>query len=59
VPWRGLDSVELATLERIDWLNNRRLHGFCHNPPPAEFEDLYHHQHAALEALKPGEPSLR
>jgi putative transposase len=57
-PWRGLDDVELATLEWVDWFNQRRLHGFCQNLPPAEFEDLYHQQHAQLEHLKPGEPSL-
>jgi putative transposase len=27
--WRGLDQVELATLEWIDWFNNRRLHSAC------------------------------
>jgi hypothetical protein len=26
-PWRGLDDVEFATLEYIDWFNHRRLHG--------------------------------
>lgn len=25
--WRGLDDVEFATLEYVDWFNNRRLHG--------------------------------
>jgi putative transposase len=24
-PWRSLDAVELATLEWVDWYNNRRL----------------------------------
>jgi transposase InsO family protein len=24
-PWRGLDAVELTTLEWVDWYNNRRL----------------------------------
>jgi putative transposase len=24
-PWRSLDAVELATLEWIEWYNNRRL----------------------------------
>ena len=26
-PWRGLDDVEYATLEYVDWFNHRRLHG--------------------------------
>jgi transposase InsO family protein len=24
-PWRGLKDVEFATLEWVDWFNNRRL----------------------------------
>jgi len=24
-PWRGIEPVEFATLERVDWLNHRRL----------------------------------
>jgi putative transposase len=35
---RGLDDVELATLEWVDWDNHRRLHGACDNIPPAEYE---------------------
>lgn len=31
-PWRGLDDVELATLEWVDWYNNSRLHGHCGVP---------------------------
>ena len=38
-PWRGLDDVELATLEYVDWINHRRLHGACGDIPPVEFED--------------------
>jgi hypothetical protein len=26
-PWRGLDDLEIATVEYIDWYSNRRLHG--------------------------------
>jgi len=37
-PWRGLDDVELATLEYIDWWNHRRLHSASDNAPPVEFE---------------------
>jgi transposase InsO family protein len=42
-PWRGIDDLEIATLEYIDWLNNRRLHGACGDIPPAEFEALHYH----------------
>jgi transposase InsO family protein len=40
-PWRNLEEVEFATLEWIDWFNNRRLFGPIGNIPPAEFEALY------------------
>ena len=36
--WRGLDDLEFATLEWVDWFNNRRLHGAIGYVPPAEFE---------------------
>lgn len=41
-PWRGLDDVELATLEWVDWYNNSRLHGHCGDIPPTELEDHYY-----------------
>lgn len=41
-PWKGLDDVEIATMEWVDWYNNRRLHSACGDRPPAEFEALYH-----------------
>lgn len=37
-PWRGLDDVEYATLEYVDWFNHRRVHGELGMIPPAEFE---------------------
>jgi putative transposase len=37
-PWRGLDDLEIATVEYIDWYNNRRLHGELGHIPPAEHE---------------------
>lgn len=43
-PWRGLDDVEYATLEYVDWFNQRRLHGEIGMIPPAEFEAIYYHQ---------------
>ena len=41
-PWRGLDDLELATLEWVDWFNHRRLFHELGRIPPAEFEDLYY-----------------
>ncbi|MBM3664051.1 MAG: IS3 family transposase [Actinobacteria bacterium] len=26
-PWAGLEDVEFATLEYVDWFNHRRRHG--------------------------------
>jgi putative transposase len=50
-PWRGLDDVEFATLEYIDWFNHRRLHGELDLVPPAEFEATHYRQTSpALEA---------
>jgi transposase InsO family protein len=43
-PWRGLDAVEFATLEWVDWFNNRRLLGPIGNIPPAEAEERYYAQ---------------
>jgi putative transposase len=40
-PWRGLDDLEFATVEYIDWYNNRRLHGELGHIPPAEYEALH------------------
>lgn len=41
-PWRGLDDVEYATLEWVDWFNNRRLLEPLGYVPPAEFEEAYY-----------------
>jgi transposase InsO family protein len=41
-PWRTLDAVEYATLEWVDWFNNRRLLESIGHVPPAEYELEYH-----------------
>ncbi len=41
-PWRSLDAVEYATLEWVDWFNNRRLLEPIGNIPPAEAEARYY-----------------
>ncbi len=40
-PWRNIEEVEFATLEWVDWFNNRRLLEPIGNSPPAEFEEMY------------------
>jgi len=47
-PWRHLDAVEYATLEWVDWFNNRRLLEPIGNIPPAEFEAAYHQSTSQL-----------
>jgi len=47
-PWRGIDAVEYATLEWVDWFNNRRLFEPIGDIPPAEFEQAYYRQHESL-----------
>jgi len=41
-PWKNLEAVEFATLEWVDWFNNRRLLEPIGNVPPAEFEEVYY-----------------
>jgi len=48
-PWRTAEQVELATAQWVDWWNRRRLHSAASNLPPAEFEQRYHDQQAAIE----------
>ena len=48
-PWKGLDDVEFATLEWVDWFNNVRLLEPIGYVPPAEFEETYYAHSAATE----------
>jgi putative transposase len=41
-PWRSFEAVEFATLEWVDWFNNRRIFEPIGNIPPAEAEARYH-----------------
>ena len=50
-PWKGLDDVEYATLEWVDWFNTTRLLGPIGDIPPAEHEATnYRQQSPATEA---------
>ena len=46
-PWRTHDAVEYATLEGVDWFNNRRLFESIGRVPPAEYELEYHRPNEA------------
>jgi putative transposase len=58
-PWKGIDDVEYATLEWVDWFNHRRLLEPIGHVPPAEFEAAYWRSEApdSIDRLK--QPSLR
>jgi len=47
-PWRNLEAVEFATLEWVDWFNNRRLLEPIGNIPPAEAEARFYAQSQEL-----------
>ena len=40
-PWTGINDLEIATAEWVDWYNERRLHGELDHVTPAEFEAAY------------------
>lgn len=43
-PWRGIDAVEYAVLEWVDWFNNKRIFEPIGNIPPAEYEKAYYNE---------------
>jgi putative transposase len=62
-PWRGIDDLELAVADYIDWYNHQRLHGELGLVPPVEHEQAHRHQQCAAQArdhipafLRPGPP---
>ncbi len=46
-PWKNIEEVEYATLEWVDWFNNKRLLEPIGNIPPAELEKAYYEQLAS------------
>ena len=51
-PWRGVDDLELATLNWVHWFNEHRLHSARRYDPPTEFEQTHHRQ------INPGQQPL-
>ena len=58
-PWKGIDDVEYATLEWVDWFNHRRLLEPIGDIPPAEFEVHYWSKEGSDEPATLRDPSLR
>jgi putative transposase len=58
-PWKGIDDVEYATLEWVDWFNHRRLLEPIGDVPPAEFEADYWSKEDSDEPATLRDPSLR
>jgi putative transposase len=58
-PWKGLDEVEYATLEWVDWFNHRRLLEPIGSVPPAEFEAAFRREEDPGYPVRLKHPSLR
>jgi putative transposase len=57
--WKGIDEVEYATLEWVDWFNHRRLLEPIGYVPPAEFEAAFQREEGPSYPARLKQPSLR
>lgn len=44
-PWKGVNKVEFATAEWVDWFNHQRLYEYYGDIPPAELEQAHYTGH--------------
>jgi transposase InsO family protein len=51
-PWTGIDDLELAIAEYIDWYNHRRLHGEIGYRPPVEAETNFYTRPPVLKKME-------
>jgi putative transposase len=58
-PWKGIDDLEYATLEWVDWFNHRRLLEPIGYVPPAEFEAAFQREEDPSYPARLKKPSLR
>jgi putative transposase len=40
--WKDTDDVMIATMDWVQWYNESRLHSYCGDMPPKEFEEIYY-----------------
>ena len=57
-PWKGIDDLEIAVAEYIDWFNHRRLHSEIGLLPPAELEDHHYRHNPTPTTVGASVPSL-
>ena len=57
-PWKGIDDLEIAVAEYIDWFNHRCLHGEIGLILPAEHEDVFYRHNPAATTVAAPVPSL-
>ncbi len=41
-PWKGLDDLEIATAEWVDWFNRHRPFEYCDDLTPVEAEQAHY-----------------
>ena len=46
-PWKGLADVTKATMEWVEWYNTQRIHSYCKNVPPLEYEEAFYQAQAS------------
>jgi putative transposase len=51
-PWQGINDLEIAVAEYVDWYNHRRLHGELGLVPPVEYEALHHAHQTAHQTVR-------
>ena len=49
--WDDVEHLELATLAWVSWFNEDRLHSYCGDIPPAEFEAAFYAAQQADQSL--------
>ena len=58
-PWKGIDDVEIAVAEYIDWFNHRHRHGEIGMVPPVEHEAQHYSENPVVETTETREPCLQ
>jgi putative transposase len=45
--WENAMDVTLATMEWVAWYNSERIHSYCGNVSPCEYEEAFHRSRRA------------